>query len=62
MRVGPYGIQPGNRQVQSIKFSRKNVSCEMYEIKNVSAVGGIPAAQISTGPGTGCKFPFCVPK
>ena len=52
IRVGPYKIQPGNRAVKSIGFTRKNVSCELYEVSN-AVVDGHPAAQISTGPGTG---------
>jgi hypothetical protein len=55
IRREPYSIQPGNRQVQSIGFQRKNVSCELYSVDVLSeaAGGGVPQAQISTGPGTG---------
>ena len=46
----------GNRVVKSIGFNRKNVSCELYDVNILKGYGGdyqVPAAQISTGPGTG---------
>lgn len=33
IRRGPFSIEPGHRQVHSIAFARKNVSCELYEVR-----------------------------
>ena len=65
IRVGPFNIKsadspPGgggggtSRTVESISFTRKNVSCELYNVA-INETGGIPSAQFFTGPGTGPK-------
>ena len=52
IRTGPFGIEPGNRTVSSIVFNRKNVSCELYDVKISRSSAGVPQAQFRTGPGT----------
>ena len=55
IRVGPYDVKTATgaqRNVEHIRFQRKNVSCELYNV-NISLTKGIPSAQFFTGPGTG---------
>ena len=52
VRIGPYAIEPGHRVVRAIRFNPIDAQCEAYAVRNLT-VDGIPAAQISTGPGSG---------